>query len=25
ALWIDISRFKSGELRLVPEVFFNYL
>lgn len=25
ALWIDISRFKSGELRLVPEVFFDYL
>ncbi|QHG16642.1 NUDIX hydrolase [Nostoc sp. ATCC 53789] len=25
ALWIDISRFKSGELRLVPEVFFEYL
>jgi hypothetical protein len=25
ALWIDIARFKSGELRLVPEVFFNYL
>lgn len=25
ALWIHISRFKSGELRLVPEVFFDYL
>ncbi|MDZ8054822.1 MAG: NUDIX hydrolase [Aulosira sp. ZfuVER01] len=25
ALWIDIDRFKSGELRLVPEEFFNYL
>ncbi|MFN6570989.1 NUDIX hydrolase [Nostoc minutum NIES-26] len=25
ALWINISRFKSGELRLVPEVFFEYL
>ena len=25
AMWIDISRFKSGELRLVPEEFFNYL
>jgi 8-oxo-dGTP pyrophosphatase MutT (NUDIX family) len=25
ALWIDIARFKSGELRLVPEVFFDYL
>jgi 8-oxo-dGTP pyrophosphatase MutT (NUDIX family) len=25
ALWVDISRFKSGELRLVPEVFFDYL
>jgi 8-oxo-dGTP pyrophosphatase MutT (NUDIX family) len=25
ALWIEISRFKSGELRLVPEVFFKYL
>ncbi len=25
ALWIDISRFESGELRLVPEVFFEYL
>ncbi|WP_373530577.1 NUDIX hydrolase [Nostoc sp.] len=25
ALWIDISRFKSEELRLVPEVFFEYL
>ncbi|BAZ31705.1 NUDIX hydrolase [Cylindrospermum sp. NIES-4074] len=25
ALWIEISRFKSGELRLVPEVFFDYL
>ncbi len=25
ALWIDISRFKSRELRLVPEVFFEYL
>ncbi|QKQ72534.1 NUDIX hydrolase [Nostoc sp. TCL240-02] len=25
ALWIDISRFKSDELRLVPKVFFEYL
>lgn len=25
ALWIEIDRFKSGELRLVPEQFFNYL
>jgi 8-oxo-dGTP pyrophosphatase MutT (NUDIX family) len=25
ALWVDIPRFKSGELRLVPEVFFKYL
>ncbi|BDI19665.1 DNA mismatch repair protein MutT [Nostoc cf. commune SO-36] len=25
ALWMDISRFKSGEFRLVPEVFFEYL
>ncbi|AVH67915.1 NUDIX hydrolase [Nostoc sp. 'Peltigera membranacea cyanobiont' N6] len=25
ALWIDISRFESGELRLVPKVFFEYL
>jgi 8-oxo-dGTP pyrophosphatase MutT (NUDIX family) len=25
ALWIEISRFKSRELRLVPEVFFEYL
>lgn len=25
ALWIDISRFKVGELKLVPEEFFNYL
>jgi 8-oxo-dGTP pyrophosphatase MutT (NUDIX family) len=25
ALWVDISRFKSGELRLVPEEFFEYL
>lgn len=25
ALWIDIARFKSGELRLVPEDFFKYL
>lgn len=25
ALWIDISRFESGELILVPEVFFEYL
>jgi 8-oxo-dGTP pyrophosphatase MutT (NUDIX family) len=25
ALWINIDRFKSGELRLVPEEFFNYL
>lgn len=25
ALWIDITRFKSGSLKLVPEAFFNYL
>ncbi|MEH2335054.1 NUDIX hydrolase [Nostoc sp.] len=25
ALWIDISRFKSGEFKLVPQVFFEYL
>ncbi|MBF2064738.1 MAG: NUDIX hydrolase [Calothrix sp. C42_A2020_038] len=25
AVWVDINRFKSGELRLVPEQFFNYL
>lgn len=25
ALWIDINRFTSGELRLVPEQFFDYL
>ncbi len=25
AIWIDIDRFKSGELILVPEEFFNYL
>ncbi|MBO3463069.1 NUDIX hydrolase [Aetokthonos hydrillicola Thurmond2011] len=25
ALWVDINRFKSGELRLVPEQFFQYL
>lgn len=25
ALWIEISRFKSGELLLVPEQFLNYL
>ncbi|OCQ89944.1 NUDIX hydrolase [Nostoc sp. MBR 210] len=25
ALWVDIARCKSGELRLVPEEFFNYL
>jgi len=25
ALWIEIARFKSGELRLVPEEFFDYL
>jgi 8-oxo-dGTP pyrophosphatase MutT (NUDIX family) len=25
ALWIDISRFKSGELKLVPEQFLDYL
>ncbi|MBW4669667.1 MAG: NUDIX hydrolase [Cyanomargarita calcarea GSE-NOS-MK-12-04C] len=25
AVWIDISRFKSGELRLVPENFIDYL
>ena len=25
ALWIDIDRFRSGELRLVPEGFLQYL
>lgn len=25
ALWVDINRFKSGELKLVPEQFFDYL
>ncbi len=25
ALWVEISRLKSGELRLVPEEFFDYL
>jgi len=25
ALWININRFTSGELRLVPEKFFDYL
>ncbi|MDF5714684.1 MAG: NUDIX hydrolase [Rhizonema sp. NSF051] len=25
ALWVDISRFKSGELKLFPEQFFDYL
>ncbi|MBD2563892.1 NUDIX hydrolase [Nostoc sp. UIC 10607] len=25
ALWIDISHLKSGEFKLVPEVFFEYL
>jgi 8-oxo-dGTP pyrophosphatase MutT (NUDIX family) len=25
ALWVDGDRFKSGELRLVPEQFFEYL
>lgn len=25
ALWVDIERFKSGELRLVPENFLGYL
>lgn len=25
AMWIDIYRFKSGELRLVPEQFVDYL
>ncbi|WP_353929638.1 NUDIX domain-containing protein [Okeanomitos corallinicola TIOX110] len=25
ALWVEIAKFKSGELRLVPEVFFDYL
>lgn len=24
ALWVDINRFKSGELRLVPEQFLDY-
>jgi 8-oxo-dGTP pyrophosphatase MutT (NUDIX family) len=25
ALWVECDRFKSGELRLVPEQFFEYL
>ncbi|MBW4669666.1 MAG: NUDIX hydrolase [Cyanomargarita calcarea GSE-NOS-MK-12-04C] len=25
ALWVDINRFKTGELKLVPENFFDYL
>ncbi|MBD2040384.1 NUDIX hydrolase [Microcoleus sp. FACHB-672] len=25
ALWVDIERCKSGELRLVPKAFFDYL
>lgn len=25
AVWVDINRFKSGELRLVPEQFIDYL
>ncbi|MFB2970908.1 NUDIX hydrolase [Aerosakkonema sp. BLCC-F183] len=25
ALWVEIERFKSGELRLVPEQFLDYL
>ncbi|MBD2244336.1 NUDIX hydrolase [Nostoc sp. FACHB-888] len=25
ALWMDISSFKSGKFKLVPEVFFEYL
>ncbi len=25
ALWVDISRFKSGELKLVPDQFLEYL
>ena len=25
ALWLEISRFKSGELKLVPEEFLEYL
>ncbi|HEY9710254.1 MAG TPA: NUDIX hydrolase [Oculatellaceae cyanobacterium] len=25
ALWVDISRFKTGELKLVPEPFLEYL
>ncbi|WP_017315625.1 NUDIX hydrolase [Mastigocladopsis repens] len=25
ALWVNINRFKSGELRLVPEQFLDYL
>ena len=25
ALWVQINRFKSGELKLVPEQFFDYL
>lgn len=24
ALWVDVNRFKSGELRLVPEQFLDY-
>jgi 8-oxo-dGTP pyrophosphatase MutT (NUDIX family) len=25
ALWVDINRFKSGELRIVPENFLDYI
>jgi 8-oxo-dGTP pyrophosphatase MutT (NUDIX family) len=25
ALWVDINRFQTGELKLVPENFFDYL
>jgi 8-oxo-dGTP pyrophosphatase MutT (NUDIX family) len=25
ALWVDIKRFQTGELKLVPENFFDYL
>jgi 8-oxo-dGTP pyrophosphatase MutT (NUDIX family) len=25
ALWVDIAKFQSGELRLVPEIFLQYL
>lgn len=25
ALWVEISKFKSGELKLVPQIFFDHL